>query len=366
MSPRLPILLALALGAAACGPKGAKGAKDKPAAQDPAFVFPHSTHVDADVACTHCHPMKDARKLETGVRHVKIPPSPSKQKDCQDCHDTDPAPKLPARARPFRLDFDHAAHLPRVNGDCKRCHAAPPEAGATEVKPPSMAVCTACHNHNQDFAEARCTPCHRDLKGYATPQTAFVHQGDWLRMHGQLAHPSAESCAACHDQTYCSECHSPQTAAGRPSIVFPERVDRTFIHRGDYVSRHMIEAGANPASCRRCHGPAFCQSCHEEQGLSKFVEGFRHPPSHDQPNWAAPPSAGAMPAHGNAGRRDISSCAGCHDQGAAATCVGCHRVGGIASQNDPANRNGPHPSSFVSKHRGEDKSKNSICAACHG
>ncbi len=358
---RLPILLALALGAGACGPKLAK---EKPAAQDPAFAFPHSTHVDSDVACTHCHAMEKATKLEAGVRHVAIPPRPSKQKACQDCHDTDPALKLPARARPFRLTFDHAAHLPRVKGDCKRCHAEPPEAGATEVKAPPMAACTACHNHQQDFAEARCAPCHTDLKGFK-PQTAFAHEGDWLRTHGSLARGSAESCAACHDQTYCAECHSPQTAAGRPSIVFPERVDRSFIHRGDYVSRHMIEAGASPGSCSRCHGPAFCQSCHEEQGLSKFVEGFRHPPSHDRPNWATPATVGAMPGHGHAARRDISSCAGCHDQGAAATCVGCHQVGGIATDNNPGNLNGPHPSSFVSKHRGEDKTKNAMCMACH-
>jgi hypothetical protein len=357
MNARLPILLALALGAAACGPKLAK---EKPAAKDPAFVFPHSTHVDADVACSSCHAMEKATKLEAGVRHVKIPARPSKQKVCEDCHDKDPDLKIPARMRPFRLTFDHAAHLPRVNGDCKRCHAEPPEAGAAEVKAPPMAACTSCHNHQQDFAQARCTPCHTDLKGFK-PQTAFAHEGDWLRTHGALARGSAESCAACHDQTYCAECHSPQTAAGRPSIVFPERVDRSFIHRGDYVSRHMIEAGANPASCRRCHGPAFCQSCHEEQGLSKLVQDFRDP---HPAGWAVPPAPGQIPPHGHAARRDISSCAGCHDQGAQATCVGCHRVGGIAS--DPVrNPNGPHPSSFVSKHRGEDKTKNSMCAACH-
>ncbi|HEY6100258.1 MAG TPA: hypothetical protein VIW03_12555, partial [Anaeromyxobacter sp.] len=185
----------------------------------------------------------------------------------------------------------------------------------------------------------------------------------WLRTHGTLARSSADTCAACHDQTYCAQCHSPQTAAGRPSIVFPERVDRTFIHRGDYVSRHMIEAGANPASCRRCHGPGFCQACHEEQGLSKFTANFRRPSSHEQSDWALPAVAGALPRHAHAGRRDISSCAGCHDQGAQATCVGCHRVGGIAT--NPANPNGPHPTSFVTKHRGEDRSKNSMCAACH-
>ena len=356
MNARLFALLALAAGAVACGPKLAK---EKPVQNDPPFTFPHSIHVDADVACVNCHPMQKVTKLEDNVRHVAIPQHPSKQAACKDCHDTDPTPKNPARTAPFRLTFDHAAHLPRVNGDCKKCHVEQPEAGATEYKWPSMGACTSCHNHQQNFVESRCALCHEDLKGYK-PVTAFAHQGDWLRTHGGLARPSAESCAACHDQTFCAECHSPQTAPGRPSIVFPERVDRTFIHRGDYVSRHMIEEAANPASCRKCHGPGFCQACHEQQGLSKFVPSFRRPATHDQPNWATA-TVGTLPAHAQAARRDINNCASCHDQGAQATCVGCHRVGGIADRNP----NGPHPMSFITKHRGEDKSKNSICAACH-
>jgi hypothetical protein len=352
MNARLPLLVVLALGVAACG---RKVTREQPAAADPAYTFPHATHVDADVACTNCHPMDKAAKLEDGVRHAQIPANPSKVEACQDCHDTDPELKPPARARPFRLSFSHAEHLPRVNGDCKRCHPTQTEAGDTQAKVPPMETCTACHNHQQDFVQAKCKPCHLDLRGYK-PETAFKHEGDWLRSHGSLARPSGESCAACHDQTYCGECHSPQTAAARPSIIFPERVERAFIHRGDYVSRHMIEAGANPASCRRCHGSPFCQACHEQQGLSRFEPDFRDP---HPAGWAIA-TGGQRPPHARAARRDISSCAGCHDQGAAANCVACHRVGGIAS----GNPNGPHPSSFVKKHRDDDKN-DGVCAACH-
>lgn len=354
MNPRLSILLPLALAAAACGPKLAR---EQPPAKQPAYVFPHSTHVDSDVACSNCHaPIEKATKLEATVRHIKLPERPAKHKVCSDCHDTDPAIKIAARSRPFRFTFSHADHLPRVKGDCKRCHQDLPEPKETEYDPPPMAACTSCHNHQMDFAQARCTPCHTDLKGYK-PESAFRHEGEWLKAHGRLARPSAESCAACHDQTFCAECHSPTTAAARASIVFPERVDRSFIHRGDYVSRHMIDAGADPAGCRRCHGPAFCDACHTQQNLTKAAGNFRDP--HPQ-GWATP---GNTPFHGDAARRDISSCAGCHDQGASATCVGCHRVGGVADR--PGLDDGPHPPSFISKHRGEDKSKNSICAACH-
>ena len=355
MNPRLPIVLAFAVLAAACG---AKVASEAPEKQDPPFTFPHSTHVDADVACKNCHPMEKATKLEQGVRHVQIPASPSKNKVCSDCHDTDPKPSLPKRARPFRVTFDHATHLPRVNGDCKRCHKEQTEAGDKAPKALEMATCTGCHKHQQDYAESRCMPCHVDLKGYK-PETAFKHEGDWLARHGQSARPSAESCAACHDQTFCAECHSPQTVAGRPSVLFPERVDRSYIHRGDYVSRHMIEEGANPASCRKCHGSAFCDACHQANNVSASLPSPRDP---HPAGWATPATPGELPPHAHAAKRDIVSCAGCHDQGASATCIGCHRVGGIADTGDP---NGPHPTSFITKHRGEDKTKNSMCAACH-
>lgn len=348
------LALALALGAAACSPKVSQ---EKPAAPQPAYTFPHSTHVDADVACTACHPMQQATKLQPGVRSVKLPKDITKTDPCKDCHDIDPGYEVPKRDRPARLTFDHAAHLPRVKGDCKVCHPTPPESGDKVAKTPPMAACTGCHTHQQDFVQARCRPCHLDLKGLV-PEGGFVHEGQWMRAHGAIARPSAETCAACHDQTYCADCHSPQTAAARASIVFPERVERSFIHRGDYVSRHMIDAGANPASCRRCHGSPFCATCHEAQGLTKFAGAFRRPASHDQAGWAIA-SGGARPGHASAARRDIVSCSGCHDQGAQATCVGCHQVGGIAGTR------APHPKKFLDAHEREDIADNDMCRACH-
>jgi hypothetical protein len=357
MNARVAILLGLA--AAACS----RLAPEKAAKADPPYTFPHSTHVDADVACTACHTVEKSTKLPVGARDIRIPPV-TKTDPCKDCHDKELTYKPPVRQEPFRVQFDHAAHLPRVKGECKRCHAKPPEQGDKVAQGPPMATCTGCHVHQQAFNEARCMPCHVDLKGYK-PETAFKHQGEWLRQHGALARPSGESCAACHDQTYCAECHSPQTAAARPSVVYPERVERAFIHRGDYVSRHMIEAASAPASCRRCHGSAFCESCHEQQGLSKLDPSLgtsntnlRRPKSHDRADWVNVPGGGT-PAHGQAARRDINSCAACHDQGAQATCVGCHRPGGVAG--DKA----PHPKKFLSKHDRGDIADNAMCRICH-
>jgi hypothetical protein len=69
---------------------------------------------------------------------------------------------------------------------------------------------------------------------------------------------------------------------------------------------------------------------------------------------AAEPGAGAR--HGDAARKNIVACAGCHDQGAASVCVVCHQVGGYARVN-------PHPGSW--KKTTGDIAKNAMCLACH-
>jgi predicted CXXCH cytochrome family protein len=298
--------------------------------------------------------MEKATRLEQGVRHVQIPANPSKQKACSDCHDTDPKPTLPKRMRYFRESFSHADHLPRVNGDCKRCHKEQTEAGDKAPKTPEMATCTACHNHQQDFAGAHCNGCHQDLKRYPKPVDSFKHAGDFLKVHGQLAKVSAASCASCHEHTFCADCHAAQTGPGKPSFIYPEEMTREFIHRGDYPSRHMVDAEANPASCRKCHGSSYCSTCHEQQNLTPTAVGQPLPRNLHPIGWGTDKASGNF--HGDAARRNIVTCAGCHDQGAASTCVQCHRVGGFAGVS-------PHPKSWNKTQA--DVAKNKMCSACH-
>ena len=352
------LVLASAAFLAACAAKDSKPA----AKADPPYVFPHSPHVEGDVDCKLCHAaiVKDT-KLEARVRHVALP---KKNNDvCSGCHDDkDFKDKvklaIPARTRSFSVRFDHAAHLARPNVTCINCHKEPPEAGQTKPGRLEMSSCTACHNHQADFEAGRCTPCHVDLKQYPKPMESFRHAGDFLKTHGGLAKPSAESCAQCHDQTFCADCHSATTAPARQAVLFPEEVQRDFIHRGDYQSRHMIEAGANPASCRKCHGSAFCDSCHTARNLTQ--SSALQPQNPHPAGWGTDRAGGNF--HGYAARKNIVLCAGCHDNGAAAICVLCHS---IAPNGTPRSGGNPHPPSFVSKHRTEDRTGSPMCMACH-
>jgi hypothetical protein len=342
---RLLALVAVALAATACNLKPASTAS---ATQEPAYVFPHTPHLEGEVACSECHAgIETSKALDPKVRHVKLPANPSKVDACSGCHDTDPKITLPVRSREFRVRFSHADHLPKQK-NCQACHRVLPEKGDAQAKTPPMEACTACHKHQLDFAQARCTPCHVDLKGYK-PETAFAHEGEWLRAHGPLARPSAESCAQCHDQTYCAQCHDPATTAARPSVIFPERVENRFIHRGDYVSRHMVEAGASPASCQKCHGRAFCDTCHQANNFRQGEAGTRNP--HDDPNFFA--------KHGPAARREAGNCATCHERGGQTICVGCHASAG------PGAGINPHPGGWASRHDRGDIGKNGMCRTCH-
>jgi len=353
------LLAAVALAAAclsACTTKDARPAAEA-AKVDPAFVFTHAPHLENDVDCLACHAsVVSSTALSPTVRHAAFP---AKNVDaCNGCHDDkDFKAKVklavPARAREFSVRMNHAAHLTQKGVTCKSCHLKAPEPGDQEPPKLEMAACTACHKHQADYAAGACLPCHVDLKRYEKPVATFRHAGDFLKTHGSLAKPSAASCAACHDQTFCAECHSATTVAGKPSLIFPEEVQRDTIHRGDFISRHQIEAGGDPASCLRCHGPKFCDSCHTQQNLTGRTT-LSAPRDPHPAGWANNPTGGDF--HGFAARKNIVACAACHDNGADSTCVGCHQAG-------VANPKNPHPSGW--KKKSSDIVKNPMCGACH-
>ncbi len=319
-------------------------------------AFPHSKHLG--FGCTDCH---DTIAKQAKVEWSQLPTAAK----CNDCHDPVKEPAVATAAAGLRKPSDftdskitcsHADHLPKVNGKCDGCHKVLSEPAQKASTTPAMAACTSCHYHAEEFAQARCQPCHVDLKSYPIkPVSAFAHVGNFLKDHGQYARTSAATCAQCHDQTYCAQCHATETRPAKPSIIFPEKVQSDFIHRGDYVSRHQIEAQADPASCRRCHGSGFCQSCHEDQRLSSGknlgASGTRNP--HPQ-GWASP---GSGQFHGPAARNNVVACAACHDQGAASICTACHRVGGIGGN--------PHPPGYTTQHPKADIATTPRCRICH-
>ncbi len=337
MNARL-LLLPLALLAVACQKPAVKA---EAAAPQP-YKFPHGIHVESGVECVECHaPILKSTALRADVIDVQLP---TKSEVCAGCHDPIPEYKPVQR---FRADvrMDHAAHFPRLKGaksQCQVCHTKIAEPGSFEVEVPAMHACTDCHNHAQDYAVGRCTPCHVDLRKYTKPVKDYSHEAEFLETHGRWARASVSTCASCHDQTMCSQCHTATTRPMPPSIQFPEKVTAEFIHRGDWISRHAVEQAADPASCTKCHGTGYCQSCHNFQGIAPGNESFRDPHP-----------AGWISVHGQNARQNILSCAACHNQGASSICVACHSTGRV----------NPHPAGWKGTRAQIDG--NAMCRICH-
>jgi hypothetical protein len=338
------------LGAAACASKlFLRPEKD-------GVGFPHQRHAQAKVECITCHEkVYDA----TALGDLSVFPKEAvclqchkEQKqngNCGFCHADPSHPTGYARADDH-LKLNHTAHIDLVKEDCSVCHATISEPGHARV-PPTMASCFGCHAHEEQYAQARCEACHKDLTRYPLQPLAslFSHQANFVEEHGNAARAGDASCQLCHEQSFCTDCHA-QTVPLPIEVKFPERVASNFIHRGDYLSRHSIEAAADPAMCQRCHATSFCEGCHIAQNLTPNAPNPRspHPAGFSFPG----PTSHATPA-----RRDIVSCAACHDQGPQSICISCHRVGGIGGD--------PHPPGWSNSHPQGEIRRNAMCLYCH-
>jgi len=316
----------------------------------------HATHTRANVQCLACHEEiydaknLDARYLPSEAKCLECHKDKKEQGNCAFCHSDPSHPtSYPKVERSLRLS--HAEHIERVKEDCAVCHKTLPELVRQTSTVPPMSTCTTCHEHAQELANGQCVSCHVDLRKFPLkPVSLFSHQGNFVRTHGAMARSTAESCSQCHDQTFCADCHA-RTVAVPVEVKFPENVLSDFIHRGDYLSRHAIEARADEGLCRRCHGQPFCDACHTASNLTPVSASPRspHPPDFSFP--------GSPNSHGPLARRDIASCAACHDQGAKSICVDCHKVGGVGGN--------PHPAGWERKHPRDDINASPMCLSCH-
>lgn len=320
------------------------------------ILFPHDRHRKAQIDCITCHETIYEAKTLAGdflppeAKCLECHRQKKDEKQCGFCH-SDVRFAAPWPKREPRLKFDHVAHLDRTKEDCTVCHSRLSTPQQSAPISDGHAACLKCHEHAQSYADSDCRWCHTDLASYPLrPVTEVSHQGDFTRRHGSIARSTGASCATCHDQNFCLDCHA-KTGMVKVETKLADRPDRSFIHRNDFLGRHAVEARADPASCQRCHSTSSCETCHERSQVAGGTPGARTP---HPPGWSLPGS-GAF--HGDVARRDIQACAACHDQGDASNCVGCHKVGGIGGD--------PHPAGFRSRHSIGEARSDGRCVACH-
>lgn len=319
------------------------------------ILFPHQKHIAAEVDCLACHEtVYDAKDLE--ARHMPAEDTcmecHSDWKDegrCQVCHSNVRVARKWQERKP-ELNFNHVNHLERTEEDCSKCHKVLPERHKAGT-PVAMDACLECHEHREQYQAGRCDSCHKDIQEERLqPRKDFSHQGNFVKLHRTAARNSSDSCMVCHTQPQCVQCHN-ATPAVRIEVTQPAAVARNFIHRNDFISRHNLEAQADPALCYRCHSTDTCVSCHRQQNLTPDGRDPRSPhPTHYV-------QRGGRAFHGQEARQDIQRCAACHDQGQRSNCVSCHQSGGVGGN--------PHPPSWAMDHNQGEISTNGMCQYCH-
>ena len=317
------------------------------------ILFSHDVHPEQGIACGDCH----GELSEDAERDVDPLMKMAACGDCHDvaskdgcgtCHTNAAAPATYNRPPATHLVFSHERHEERA-ADCARCHAkaaAAPLISARNRLLPGHPECNACHQGDMD--SGRCQLCHDRLDLYRRkPETLYSHEPGFFDRHGLKAAGGQDVCATCHDPSFCADCHA-KTMTVVPSFRWPDRPDRSFMHEGEWISRHVIEARSGDTSCMKCHGTSFCAACHERTGAGAAVGRTSPHPS----TWMEP---GAADSHSRAARRRIAECASCHDQGPASICVRCHKSGGV----------NPHPPGWKPPVSRNERASHKMCGICH-
>jgi len=105
-----------------------------------------------------------------------------------------------------------------------------------------------------------CSECHESTLG------AMNHQAtDFYKRHGSFSTNNPQVCATCHQQSFCSDCHSHKEGIKPSEKFFIDAPERNLPHRGDYLTQHRIDGRVNPVACAKCHGRQNnerCAACH--------------------------------------------------------------------------------------------------------
>lgn len=124
----------------------------------------------------------------------------------------------------------------------------------------------ATHPEALGVGRPMCSTCHADesLKGGAKTYASFDHTDAFVKEHKYQATQDAATCASCHAQSFCTDCHGGKVPM-MPSTKLADRPDRMAPHREGYLALHRMDGKADPTSCYKCHGRANnekCAACH--------------------------------------------------------------------------------------------------------
>jgi len=365
--------------------------------------FSHKVHKDA-TDCESCH---SAVKTSKSLSDRLMP----NHDNCKDCHDVNDEKSCntchfdnvnePLVQYKSGIIFNHSSHITQQKIKCETCHKGVYDVEYAEDAPhvfPAMETCYSCHNNgiaagsttigdtatngtvaggiatSHIVASNACETCHistADLKPQSHKSSSFIAS------HKFAASKFNANCIMCHDNASCQECHTSTTTITQHNTskdfyqpyspsnsgTGTQLQQITRVHSLDYVYTHGIDAKGKTSECQSCHETeSFCVNCHQGKEGDYSIRGIA-PYSHRQSNFMVLGVGSGGGEHATLAKRDIESCASCHDvQGGDPICISCHT--------DPDGIQGTNPKTHTANymrgvHGDWHNSRGSICFNCH-
>jgi hypothetical protein len=350
--------------------------------------FSHKLHKDA-TDCESCH---TTIKTSISLNDRLLP----NHDNCKDCHDVNDEKscntchfdnvKKPLVQYKSKLIFNHSSHIMQQKMKCETCHTGVNNVEYAEDAPkvfPAMETCYACHNSggankskttNNIVASNACETCHistADLKPQSHKSSSFISS------HKFAAGKFNANCIMCHDNASCQECHASTTMITQQNTpndfyqpyspnnsgTATKLQQITRVHSLDYVYTHGIDAKGKTSECQSCHETeSFCVNCHQGKQGDYSIGGIA-PYSHLQSNFMIIGVGSGGGQHATLAKRDIESCASCHDtQGGDPVCISCHKDPDGIQGTDPKT----HPANYMRSVHGDwHSTQSSVCFNCH-
>ncbi len=339
--------------------------------------FSHKFHLEQSIACIDCH--TDATgstssndKLLGDHNSCSSCHQEQIDSDCEFCHIK--KDEYEGFINPIReIIFSHKQHLELDDVNCETCHRNLQEVEyAEERNMPKMADCNQCHNDTK--ASSICENCHTN---FATLIPSDHLSSAFMKDHKRMVRVGAmeTNCSTCHDESFCQQCHDGSSLirfgkSGLMSDFSPKATRRdsprelrlNFVHDLNYRFTHSIDAKSKQSDCYSCHNrETFCSECHKAGG--NITQTNFRPTWHNEPNFKTFGVGSGGGTHAILAKRDIESCASCHDaDGADPTCIQCH------IDNDGIKGTNPktHKSGYMRGEKGIWHETNSaVCYLCH-
>lgn len=222
---------------------------------------------------------------------------------------------------------------------------------------------------------------------YPVPETH--RSGDWLELHAARARPgqcstchTRQSCASCHRGAPSPEvARLPDRRRTTAPGVEIERRAPVSHRRRDFPTEHGDLAGADPTSCASCHSESTCADCHA--GPAASLDGRRvedgTPPRRALPAVAAPagksgagygPGPGGWIARGRTAGADTvdddtTSVDTTFADTTAGEAAGARTGSGWPGPPIRSEAGGFHPENFMERHSAAAYGNRMECSSCH-